>query len=233
MKRSEVNAIIRAADAFLKRLRFHLPPFAYWTPEDWRGKGPECREIVTHQLGWDITDFGSGRFEEVGLFLFTLRNGTLESLQSGRGKSYAEKIMIVRPGQVTPMHFHWSKTEDIINRGGGRLAIRLHAATSTEAIDRAREVEVSLDGVRCSVPAGGVVRLDPGASITLETGMYHEFWGEDGPVLVGEVSAVNDDSQDNRFAEPAGRFPEIDEDEAPLHLLVSDYRRWCPQVFQA
>jgi D-lyxose ketol-isomerase len=42
-------------------------------------------------------------------------------------------------------------------------------------------------------------------------------------VLCGEVSLVNDDHTDNRFYEPAGRFPEIEEDEPPLHLLVTDY----------
>ena len=233
MKRSEVNAVIRDAQAFLERLQFHLPPFALWTPEDWSRKGPECREIVAHQLGWDITDFGSGRYDEIGLFLFTLRNGTLENLRAGRGKGYAEKIMIVRPHQVTPMHFHWTKVEDIINRGGGRLAIRLYQGTAAGDLERERPVEVSLDGVRRRVPAGDVVRLGPGESITLETGVYHEFWGEGGKVLVGEVSAVNDDTCDNRFLQPVGRFPAVLEDVPPLHLLVGDYPRYCPQLSQA
>jgi D-lyxose ketol-isomerase len=43
-------------------------------------------------------------------------------------------------------------------------------------------------------------------------------------VLVGEVSAVNDDANDNCFLEPVGRFPLVDEDEQPVHLLVSDYQ---------
>jgi D-lyxose ketol-isomerase len=42
-------------------------------------------------------------------------------------------------------------------------------------------------------------------------------------VLIGEVSNVNDDETDNWFREPIGRFAAIDEDEAPMHLLVSDY----------
>ena len=41
--------------------------------------------------------------------------------------------------------------------------------------------------------------------------------------MIGEVSTVNDDNTDNIFREPIGRFPEINEDEAPRHLLVSDY----------
>ena len=47
-----------------------------------------------------------------------------------------------------------------------------------------------------------------------------------GKVLVGEVSKVNDDVNDNRFLKPTGRFPEIEEDEPPLHLLVGDYAKY-------
>ena len=232
MKRSDINTIVREADAFLASLQFHLPPFAYWSPEQWRRVGPEAMEIVEHQLGWDITDFGSGDFPRLGLFLFTLRNGDIESARTGKGKGYAEKIMVVRDGQVTPMHFHWSKTEDIINRGGGVLALQLYTSNPDESINRSAEVSVSLDGIRREFPAGGIVRLRPGESITLETGLYHSFWGEEGTVLVGEVSAVNDDATDNRFAEPMGRFPEIEEDEPPVALLVGDYARYCAHLFE-
>lgn len=41
-------------------------------------------------------------------------------------------------------------------------------------------------------------------------------------MLVGEVSSINDDAGDNRFLNPIGRFPTIDEDEAPYRLLVGD-----------
>ncbi len=46
MKRSEINAIMNDADQFVRGLGFHLPPFAYWTPADWRAKGGEVSEIV-------------------------------------------------------------------------------------------------------------------------------------------------------------------------------------------
>jgi len=222
MKRSEINAIIREADAFMKVHGFHLPPFAYWTPEEWQNKGKEVREIVGNNLGWDITDFGQGNYEKIGLFLFTIRNGSLENLRTGQGKTYAEKVLISDVDQVTPMHFHWHKTEDIINRGGGRLAIKLYNSTTNEQLADT-DITVSLDGVRQNFKAGATLMLNVGESITLPTGLYHEFWGVDSKVLVGEVSKVNDDANDNRFLESAGRFPEIDKDEAPLHLLVGDY----------
>ena len=44
-----------------------------------------------------------------------------------------------------------------------------------------------------------------------------------GPVLIGEVSQCNDDNTDNRFYEPIGRFPTIEEDEAPYRLLCNEY----------
>ncbi len=225
MKRSQINTIIREADAFMKAHGFYLPPFAYWTPEDWQKKGPEVREIVDHHLGWDITDFGQGDYEKIGLFLFTIRNGDPQNSKSGEGKTYAEKVLIVDVDQVTPMHFHWLKMEDIINRGGGKLAIKLYNSTEDEWLaDTA--ITVSMDGVVRQFEAGATVVLEVGESITLPPGLYHEFWGVGSKVLVGEVSRVNDDANDNRFLDPAGRFPDIEEDEPPLHLLVGDYARY-------
>jgi D-lyxose ketol-isomerase len=228
MKRSEINTIMERGIGFLAKQKFLLPPFAYWTPADWRRKGPDCRAIVDQQLGWDITDFGSGDFDKVGLFLFTIRNGVLADLQrNSGGKTYAEKIMIVEEGQVTPTHFHHQKMEDIINRGGGNLIIRMWNATKTDDLARS-PVVVSMDGVKKTVPAGGTIKLRPGDSVTLPRRNYHSFWGEKGKgtVLVGEVSRVNDDRTDNRFHKPIGRFPSIEEDVAPLHLLGNDYARY-------
>ncbi len=225
MKRSEVNALIRDADEFLKAHQFHLPPFAYWSPEEWAAKGPEAREIVDRRLGWDITDFGQGDFARIGLAVFTIRNGSPENLKTGRGKIYAEKILIANVNQVTPMHFHWVKMEDIINRGGGNLAVQLYNAAPDEQFADT-DVTVSLDGVTRTVKAGATVILRPGESITLIPYCYHEFWGVESRVLVGEVSLVNDDNTDNRFHGPVGRFPDIEEDEPPLYLLVNDYDRY-------
>src|SRR5512137_281463 len=210
MKRSEINAIIREADDFIRAHGFHLPPFAHWTPDEWKAKGPEVREIVDRKLGWDVTDFNLGEYRKMGLLLFTIRNGDVKDPES---KPYAEKIMMVDVDQITPMHFHWHKTEDIINRGGGNLVIQLYNATPDERLSDT-DVVVSVDGVRRTVPAGRKVILTPGESITLEDHCYHEFWAEGGRVLVGEVSLVNDDTADNRFYRRVGRFPQIDEDAA-------------------
>lgn len=220
MLRSEINSLIVKAISFLDERHFSLPPWAYWSADTWREQKTHCSEIFESQLGWDLTDFGSGNFQSTGLLLFTLRNGHPEK---GR-KSYAEKIMVVEENQVTPMHFHWSKMEDIINRGGGNLLIKLYASTHQEELSD-RDFEVSIDGIRRTCSPGEVVVLRPGESITLNQGLYHSFYGEPGKgkVLVGEVSAVNDDHSDNRFLDRLGRFPAIEEDEAPAYMLVSDY----------
>ena len=224
MKRSQINAYLREAKDFIAKMNFALPPFAYWSPGEWKTRGPEYDEIRNNQLGWDITDFGSGDYEKTGLFLFTIRNG---NVKSPAGKPYAEKLLLVRPGQVTPFHFHSSKMEDIINRGGaGELKIQLYCsdkASSLPTIDRASAVPVSVDGRNYTVEAGSIISLGSGESITLHQGVFHQFWCDSAMLLLGEVSMVNDDHRDNFFSEERGRFPQIEEDEAPLHLLVGDY----------
>jgi len=220
MKRSEINRLIGEALQFFDEMHFRLPPWGTWTLQQWQKCQSGCEEIFRNQLGWDLTDFGSGDFDASGLLLFTLRNGN----PSHDIKPYAEKVMIVEEGQVTPLHFHWSKIEDIINRGGGNLMMQLYPSDKDGGL-AGHEFRVSLDGMERVLNPGDWVRLRPGESITLPRGLYHQFEGEEdtGKVLVGEVSAVNDDHVDNRFYEPLGRFPDIEEDEPPLHLLVSDY----------
>jgi D-lyxose ketol-isomerase len=222
MKRSEVNAIMGEAVAFLGTNKVLLPPFAYWDRKEWAGKGEEYREIVDCMLGWDITDFGSGDFRKVGLLMFTLRNGHYS--KGEYTKPYAEKLLITLEEQVTPFHFHWKKMEDIINRGGGNLLVQVYNST-IEGEFADTPVRVSMDGRNFQVKAGTILRVTPGESITLPSGQYHKFWGETGKgtVLLGEVSKVNDDTIDNRFKEKVGRFPEIEEDAEPLYLLGNEY----------
>ena len=226
MKRSEINQIQKNALALFNEYRISLPPFVLWSVEEWQKKGEETAEIKDNLLGWDITDFGGGDFSKMGLLLITLRNGNQKNSQK-YAKPYAEKLMLVQEEQVTPMHFHWSKMEDIINRGGGNLMITLYNSDDEENLAQS-DVVVSIDGVKNVFQAGGTVRLCPGQSITLTQGLYHKFWAEKGkgPVIVAEVSMCNDDSADNRFYEKVGRFPEIEEDEKPLYLLCSEYEAW-------
>lgn len=227
MLRSAVNEILTEADRFIRSHGFILPPFAYWTPDEMRARTSDDSAMIRdHALGWDITDYGEGRFDEMGLFLFTVRNGSHANVKAGMGMLYAEKIMISGENQLSPMHRHNLKTEDIINRGGGTLVLELFKADAQGGIDEHAEVAVQTDGRWRRMAGGETLRLSPGESVTLEPDTWHAFWGEGGRVLIGEVSNVNDDRTDNVFREPIGRFSKIEEDAAPKHLLVSDYDAW-------
>lgn len=201
---------------------FALPPFCSWTPEDWQDKDHEYDEIRDNMLGWDITDFGQGDWEKIGFALITLRNGNQNDPKYK--KVYAEKLLMLKEGQHAPMHFHWKKSEDIINRGGGTLIIHVYNDRGDGALDEG-DVTVNADGRSYQVPAGTGVELAPGESITLWQHQYHDFDVKPGTgdVLIGEVSMCNDDNADNRFYEEMGRFPTIEEDEAPYRLLCFEY----------
>ena len=229
MKRSRINDILREGDDFIRSFGFRLPPFAYWTPDQMMARRGDISGVLKARMGWDITDYGQGDFDKLGLFLFTVRNGSQEDLKRGGGMCYAEKIMISRHDQISPMHRHIVKAEDIINRGGATLALEMFESDGDGNIDRNADVIVATDGIQRRLKAGGVLMLSPGESVTLMPGNWHAFWGEGGDVLIGEVSAVNDDLTDNIFEAPIGRFADIDEDEAPLHLLVSDYDKWLAE----
>ncbi|MGY6547789.1 MAG: D-lyxose/D-mannose family sugar isomerase [Roseinatronobacter sp.] len=226
MKRSRLNTVMAEASELIRAHGFVLPPFAGWTPAEFQARRNEAQHLVAARCGWDITDYGAGDFDRMGLFLFTLRNGRLGDLQRGGGMCYAEKLLISRRDQLSPMHTHRLKAEDIINRGGATLVVELFGSDDQGRFAPDRGVEVLCDGVVRRFGPGDKLQLAPGASVTLMPGDWHAFWAEGGDVLIGEVSTVNDDLSDNIFREPIGRFAQIEEDDAPLHLLVSDYEHW-------
>lgn len=224
MKRSEINAALKEMEAVCAREHCYLPPFCSFMPDEWKSKGHEYDEVRDCMLGWDITDYGLGNFDKVGMSLITIRNGN-RSMADHYPKVYAEKLLYLKEGQYSPNHFHWYKTEDIINRGGGNVLIRVFNSRPDGTIDYERDVAVHTDGRSYSVPAGTSIRLTPGESIQISPYLFHDFSVEagTGAVLLGEVSQCNDDNTDNFFNPPMGRFPVIEEDEAPYRLLCHEY----------
>ncbi|MBR4026561.1 MAG: D-lyxose/D-mannose family sugar isomerase [Lachnospiraceae bacterium] len=222
MKRSKVNEAIREMEQMIDRQGIEIPPFCRWTPEEWATKDHEYDEIRDNKLGWDITDYGLGDFDKIGFSLITIRNGNKNNPKYT--KPYAEKLLMIREGQMSPMHFHWYKMEDIINRGGGNLIITVYNSTEDGKLADT-DVTIHSDGRCYTVRAGEQVCLTPGESITITPYMYHDFHVEEGTgaVLLGEVSMCNDDENDNRFYEPVGRFPAIEEDENAYRLLCTEY----------
>jgi D-lyxose ketol-isomerase len=223
MKRSKINDIMARADDLIRSHGFTLPPFAYWSPDKFAANATAAKALIDARCGWDITDYGAGDFDAMGLFLFTLRNGRLADLRHGGGMCYAEKLLISRQDQLSPMHTHVIKAEDIINRGGATMVVELYGSDEDGNFAEDRGGVVMCDGIARPFSAGEKIKFAPGESLTLMPGDWHAFWGEGGDVLIGEVSTVNDDETDNIFRAPIGRFAQIDEDVAPTHLLVSDY----------
>jgi len=228
MKRSLANQTIETAKEAFAAIGFPLPPFAFWTVEDWKDKGDDVEEIRRCMLGWDVTDFGQDNFDELGRTLFTLRNG---SSKYDSGKDYAEKLILDPENQKPPLHFHRHKMEDIINRGGGNIAIKLFKATANGQCSD-ENFTIAVDGVTRAHQAGELVRLKPGESLNIPPRTIHQFWGEQGTgikingkryTVSGEVSRVCDDWEDNCWLEPCERFCTIEEDEPAHHHLVHEY----------
>ena len=227
MKRSVINRSIEIAERVFECNRLRLPAFAFWSPEEWNAAGP-ADEVRDCMLGWDVTDFGSGDFARIGRTLFTLRNGRHNDPRYP--KPYAEKFILDPEGQRAPAHYHRGKREDIINRGSGVIVLEL---TSSDAGGNpsAAPLRLAVDGIARTIQSGSRLKLNPGESICLPPGTIHQFWGEDGDVVIdgvrycvsGEVSSVCDDRNDNAFLQPASRFPGIDGDEPPRRLLCSEY----------
>jgi D-lyxose ketol-isomerase len=221
MLRSEIDAAIDAAREFAAGAVFPLPGFASWSRADWLAKADRLRPTLERGLGWDVTDFGRGDFSRYGLCLCTIRNGRVADVDRNTAQTYAEKFMVIEVGQETPFHLHPRKTEDIINRGGGVLRVEVHPADGSQLGDGVTATLV--DGVETEIAAGEGILIRPGQSIQIPSGAFHRFWAEDARVLGGEVSATNDDENDNVFLEPFPRYASIDEDAPARYLLVGEY----------
>jgi len=231
LKRSTVEHCIATARVVFAHFQVALPPFAQWTVHDWAGVGIEHDEVRDCMLGWDVTDFGSGDFARIGRTLFTLRNGSAGSARYP--KTYAEKLILDPEGQRAPAHFHRTKREDIINRGGGNIIVQL---TRVDADNRPAPGSVTavVDGCARQIASGESVRLRPGESVCIPPRTIHQFWGEEGTghridgigyTVSGEVSSVCDDHHDNFFLAEMTRFPALDEDVARRHYLCHEYPR--------
>lgn len=222
MKRSQVNALLRDAEAMFAAAGLVLPPWARWSPADWAARPEAAAYCRRRQMGWDVTDFGSGDFARKGLVLICIRNGIVGRDEE---RSYAEKLLVLREGQEAPYHFHKYKMEDIIVRGGGNLVAQVMDTDENGApLDLPVTLRIDSDSQR--VAAGAPVVLSGGQSITLPPGQAHRLTAEAGrgTALLGEISRVNDDLTDNFFFEPIDRLAPVEEDEPALYPLWTELR---------
>ena len=159
---------------------------------------------------WDITDFGLGHFEQQGLVLINL----------AEEPEYCEKLMYAEADQRTPAHYHKQKKEDIICRMG---TLCMQVWDRDDKVHAERSFQLKVNGEYRTVQSGTVLQLQAGERVTLEPGIWHEFWPASAQCIIGEVSTANDDAHDNFFDNAdIGRFPDVEEDEAPLINLLSD-----------
>ena len=220
MKRSEINFAIHKAKLIMEEYSWTLPIWGYWTKKEYE-ENPKIRKYLKeHQMGWDVTDFGKGMFKQQGITLFCIRNG----IQGNNGdKPYAEKLLFMYEGQEIPYHSHKVKLEDIINRGGGDLALEfIEVDNNLQEINN--DILVSVDGEDKTIKPHEPLILKRGQSVTVERNIYHKFYAAKGTgmVMAGEVSQVNDDNNDNYFLETVGRFSKIEEDEEAIHPLWNE-----------
>ncbi len=226
MKRSEINHSIAYIIQKARDFKIPLPPFAFYSSENWKNLTKDERELVDTMLGWGITDFGKGDYNKCGLGIFTFRNGS-QSDPETYSKVYCEKLLFVLDGQMLPYHFHYSKMEDIINRGGGTLEITLYNSDEKEDFAKT-DVTVTLDGKQITVKAGSKITLEPGQSVTLLPHQYHSWKGiaGTGDIAVFEVSKANDDNLDNHFYDKTPWVPHVEEDEPIQYLVFDDYKKY-------
>lgn len=225
MKRSEINEYLNWAEQFLSKNNIRLPELAYWSPSQLRERSQLLATVKRLELGWDITDFGSGNFKKTGAVLYTVRNGLTSDPTVG--VPYCEKYILMREGQHLPNHYHISKTEDIINRAGGEITIQLWNVDPASGQLQDTPVTVYTDGWAHTIDAAEEIQIPTGCSITLRPYVAHIFGPRigTGDVVIGEVSKVNDDHTDNFFLDPIARFATIEEDTEPSHLLCNEYSR--------
>ena len=160
---------------------------------------------------WDITDFGLGSFKTSGLVLVNL----------AEEPEYCEKVMYAIRDQVTPAHMHKSKKEDIICRAG-KLFVRVWTDDPAKNLAKS-DFKININGESRSIQSGDKICLKQGERVTLEAGVWHEFYAGSDECIIGEVSTANDDLNDNFFSnQNIGRFSKIIEDEALVVKLVSE-----------
>jgi len=230
VKRSEINATLLLARDFFEAYRFKLPKWAAWSPVNWDYSGEEMQAIKDCQLGWDVTDFAQGNFSEQGMTSFMLRNGapSLEpppdhAPQEAK-RHYSEKIMLVQLHQTLPLLALKHRTQDLINRGGGDLVVQVYLSTTEYELDEKKRVPLQVNGIAYNVKAGGIVRLVSGDGLTLQPATYYKYWAEKASCIVGAISTTCDETNDYLFFDPnCQRFPSIEPDESPLHLLHYEY----------
>ncbi len=207
--------MIKDAELLFELNGFRLPPFAYLMPSEWLTKSASYSELRHNGLGWMCTDFGA---DHGAVIRFILRRGDPEAEKYR--KPYSEEIFMCRKGTSVPPHCHLSRMQDIVNRGGGVLTVRILGTRKGM-----ENVTLRKDGFTFTVHQYGLVKLCEGESLTIPAGCIHEICADGDDVAVSEISTFMCITSDDYFTvrKPA-RSLKLEEDEPPYRLLISDYK---------
>lgn len=223
MKRSHTNQALKELEDMCEKNCGYLPPFCHFTPEQRQSIDHDYDKVRNCMLDWDITDYGVGDSDILAFSLITLRNEN-RAMVDNYSKVYVEKLLYLKEGQYASNHFQWYKTEDIINRVGGNVLIRIRSSLSNEENDYEPDAAVYTASRINSASVGTQICLTPGERIHVQQYLYHAFSEEKktGSVLLGKVSMDNDDTG-NRCNPTVGRFPKIRDYEPQYRLLCNEF----------
>ena len=228
MERSHINTLLADAEDFFAAAGVVLPPFAFWRPDEFARRVRAGHErLVISRMGWLVSDFGLDNFAAEGTVAFCAGAG-----DSGGARNYAERWFILREGQRIPERFHRRRTKDIVACGPGNLCLRLHRTTPDAAVDETANLEAEVDGAARKLAPGARLVLRPGERALIEPMTFHECRAEQGDLIIREISTATDEMLDSFFLPHIGLAADIDEDEQPRRLLVSDYAGQFPELVE-
>ena len=113
----------------------------------------------------------------------------------------------------------------LIKCAGILVCLFLSAACAKEQINSVEEPSHAQEWDASKYLLGFDASMEDMTKAEIDFSSGSVTWTNGDKVLVGEVSMCNDDNCDNRFYEPLGRFPTIEEDEPPYRLLCTEYPR--------
>ena len=227
MQRSRINTLLADAEDFLAACRVALPPFAFWTPDEFERRVRDGHErLVAAGMGWLVSDFGLDDFAADGVVGFCSCSGTDQQ----DGRTYAERHLVLREGQRIPHRFHRRRCKDLINCGPGNLCLCLHRTNPDDGLDETANVQVQVDGLTRKLAPGARLVLRPGERALIEPVIFHQCRAEQDDLVAREVSSATDEESDTLFLPQVGLAAAIEEDEMPRRLLVSDYAGRFPEL---
>jgi hypothetical protein len=235
MKRSEINAAIARAIGNAKKFAVALPKWADWSPA--RFTDASTDGIRHQQLGWKVVDFGAGDFANCGLVVLAVCSPMIDAAGEPQNKpvqvgtrtypatAFSRKFLFVQAGQTEPHHFHRQKErKEVTVLAGAPVRFELAWADGDTALSD-KAVEVQVDGIWHSMPAGDSIVIQPGETITLPGELSHiiSVAGDGLDTIMVETCTANNNNTDNIFPFMTPTSQPVDEDAERLYQQLDEH----------